>query len=264
MPSDGPQLIAFGPFRLDRRGRRLTRAGAEVPLGGRAFDVLCALAAAGGEAVAKDTLLDQVWPGLTVEENNLQVQISALRKALGDGMIVTIPGRGYRLTMTPFDEPPLAPDAPTGKPSIAVLPFANRSGDIEQEYFADAVADDIITDLSRDRSLFVIARTSSFAYRAHAADVRQIARELGVRYILEGSVRRGVDRLRVTAQLIDAETGNHLWADRYDRSFQDLFALQDEIAAEVSKAISPAVAGAEQRRTLRRRPESLSAWEAYQ
>jgi DNA-binding winged helix-turn-helix (wHTH) protein len=179
--------VAFGPFRLDRRARSLTRAGAEVTLGRRAFDVLCVLASAGGEAVSKDTLLELAWPGLTVEENNLQVQISALRKALGEGMITTIPGRGYRLTMARPGGPPPT-DATAGKPSIAVLPFTNMSGDIEQEYFADGVADDIITELARVKSLFVIARNSSFAYRARAVDVRQIASELGVRYILEGSV----------------------------------------------------------------------------
>jgi adenylate cyclase len=255
--------VAFGPFRLDRRGRSLTRAGTEVSLGRRAFDLLCVLAAAGGEAVSKDVLLDQVWPGLTVEENNLQVQISALRKALGDGMIATIPGRGYRLTMMPSDGKP-SPDTTAGKPSIAVLPFTNMSGDIEQEYFADGVADDIITELARVRSLFVIARNSSFAYKGRVVDVRQIASELGVRYILEGRVRRGADRLRISAQLIDAETGNHVWVDRFDRPVQDLFALQDEIASTVARAISPAIATAELRRAMRKPPGSLDAWEAYQ
>ena len=263
MSAESQQPVAFGPFRLDRRGRSLTRAGAEITLGRRAFDVLCVLAAAGGEAVSKDALLDQVWPGLTVEENNLQVQISALRKTLGDGMIATIPGRGYRLIMVPSGGR-LPSDATAGKPSIAVLPFTNMSGDIEQEYFADGVADDIITELARVRSLFVIARNSSFAYRGRAVDVRQIASELNVRYILEGSVRRGADRLRITAQLVDAETGSHLWANRYDLPLQDLFALQDEITLAVAKAISPAVAEAEQRRALRKPPENLDAWEAYQ
>lgn len=262
MPSDGPQPITFGPFRLDRPGRRLVRDGVEISLGGRAFDVLCVLVAAGGEVVSKDVLLDQVWPGLTVEENNLQVQISALRKLLGDGMIATIPGRGYRLTMATANEQ--TPHITVGKPSIAVLAFTNISGDIEQEYFADGVAHDIITELSRIRSFFVIARNSSFAYKGHTVDVRQIARELGVRYVLEGSIRRAANRLRVTAQLVDAESGNHLWADRYDRSVEDLFTLQDDIAIAVTKAISPIVAEAEQRRALRRPPESLGAWEAYQ
>jgi adenylate cyclase len=149
------------------------------------------------------------------------------------------------------------------KPSIAVLPFQNMSGDPEQEYFADGVADDIITELAHVRSLFVIARNSSFAYKGRAVDVRQIASELGVRYILEGSVRRTADRLRITAQLVNAEIGSHLWANRYDRPLQDLFTLQDEIALAVAKAISPVVSEAEQRRALRRPPENLDAWEAY-
>jgi adenylate cyclase len=263
MPSDGTQPVAFGPFRLDQQGHSLTRAGAEVALGRRAFDVLCVLAAAGGEPVSKDALLDQVWPGLTVEENNLQVQISALRKVLGDGMIVTIPGRGYRLTMAVPGKQSPTPEAATGKPSIAVLPFTNMSGDIEQEYFADGVADDIITELARVRSLLVIARNSSFAYKGQAIDVRQIARELGVRYILEGSVRRSGDRVRIGAQLIDATTADHIWAERYDRGVADIFAVQDEISAAVTGAIGPAILDAEQRRAVRKPPTSLNAWEAY-
>ena len=257
------QPVAFGPFRLDQQGRSLTRAGAEVSLGRRAFDVLCVLAAAGGEPVSKDALLDQVWPGLTVEENNLQVQISALRKVLGDGMIVTIPGRGYRLTMAVPGKQSPTPEAATGKPSIAVLPFTNMSGDIEQEYFADGVADDIITELARVRSLLVIARNSSFAYKGQAIDVRQIARELGVRYILEGSVRRSGDRVRIGAQLIDATTADHIWAERYDRGVADIFAVQDEISAAVTGAIGPAILDAERRRAVRKPPTSLNAWEAY-
>ena len=151
-----------------------------------------------------------------------------------------------------------------GKPSIAVLAFTNMSGDPEQEYFSDGIADDIITELSRSRSLFVIARNSSFAYRGLSVDVRRIARELGVRYVVEGSVRRSGGRIRVTAQLIDAETGNHIWAKRYDRALEDVFAVQDDITSEVTTAVLPAVADAEQRRALRRPPESLSAWEALQ
>jgi adenylate cyclase len=138
------------------------------------------------------------------------------------------------------------------------------SGDPEQEYFSDGIADDIITELSRSRSLFVIARNSSFAYRGQSIDVRQIAHELGVRYVVEGSVRRSGGRVRVTAQLIDADTGNHIWADRYDRDVNEVFTVQDEITASVTLAILPAVAKAEQQRALRRPPESLGAWEAYQ
>jgi adenylate cyclase len=149
------------------------------------------------------------------------------------------------------------------KPSIAVLAFTNMSGDADQEYFSDGIADDIITELSRSRSLFVIARNSSFTYKGRAVDIRQVARELGVRYVLEGSVRRSSDRVRVAAQLIDAETGNHIWAERYDRALEDVFAVQDEITTAVVTAIQPAVADAELRRALRRPPESLNAWEAY-
>jgi TolB-like protein len=150
------------------------------------------------------------------------------------------------------------------KPSIAVLAVTNMSGDPEQEYFSDGIADDIITELSRSRSLFVIARNSSFTYKGRAIDIKQAARELGVRYVLEGSVRRSGARLRVIAQLIDAQTGNHIWADRYDRGLEDLFAVQDEITAAVVTAIGPAVADAELRRALRKPPETLGAWEAYQ
>jgi adenylate cyclase len=150
------------------------------------------------------------------------------------------------------------------KPSIAVLAFSNMSGDPEQEYFSDGIADDIITELSRSRSLFVIARNSSFTYKGRAIDVRQVARELGVRYILEGSVRRNSGRVRVVAQLIEAKTGNHIWAERYDRAIEDVFAVQDEITAAVVTAILPAVADAELRRILRKSPDNLGAWEAYQ
>jgi adenylate cyclase len=150
------------------------------------------------------------------------------------------------------------------KPSIAVLAFTNMSPDPDQEYFSDGIADDIITELSRSRSLFVIARNSSFTYKGRAVDIRQVARELGVRYVLEGSVRRSGGQVRVVAQLIEAATGNHIWAERYDRAVEDVFAVQDEITAAVVTAILPAVADAEVRRVLRKPPESLGAWEAYQ
>jgi adenylate cyclase len=150
------------------------------------------------------------------------------------------------------------------KPSIAVLAFTNMSGDPDQEYFSDGIADDIITELSRSRSLFVIARNSSFTYKGRAVDIRLVARELGVRYVLEGSVRRSGGRVRVVAQLIDAETGNHIWAERFDRALEDVFAVQDEITTAVVTAIVPAVADAELQRLLRKPPESLGAWEAYQ
>jgi adenylate cyclase len=150
------------------------------------------------------------------------------------------------------------------KPSIAVLPFQNMSGDPEQEYFADGVVEDIITALSRIRWLFVIARNSTFTYKGQAIDVKRIGRELGVRYVLEGSIRKGGNRVRVTAQLIDAGSGVHVWAERFDRDLSDIFAVQDEITARVTAVIEPALAEAEQQRVLRKPPERLDAWEAYQ
>jgi adenylate cyclase len=150
------------------------------------------------------------------------------------------------------------------KPSIAVLPFQNISGDPEQEYFADGMVEDIITELSRIRWLFVIARNSTFTYKGQAVDVKRVARELGVRYVLEGSVRKGGNRVRITGQLIDAISGAHIWAERYDRDLNDIFAVQDEITASVAGVIEPALAEAEQQRVLRKPPERLDAWEAYQ
>jgi adenylate cyclase len=150
------------------------------------------------------------------------------------------------------------------KPSMAVLAFTNMSGNPEQEYFSDGIADDIITELSRSHSLLVIARNSSFTYKGRAVDMKLIARELGVRYVLEGSVRRSGERIRVIAQLINAETGTHIWAERYDRELSDVFAVQDEITVAVVRAVLPAVSDAELRRILRRPPESLGAWDAYQ
>ena len=171
----------------------------------------------------------------------------------------------FRVHLGTAERPVPLPALPLpDKPSIAVLAFNNMSSDPEQEYFSDGIADDIITELSRIRWLFVIARNSSFAYKGNAIDVKQVGRELGVRYVLEGSVRRDSKRVRVNAQLVDAETGNHIWADRYDRDLADVFAVQDEITLAVTRAIAPAVDDAEQRRALRKPPTNLGAWEAYQ
>jgi adenylate cyclase len=167
--------------------------------------------------------------------------------------------QGERPPAQPVTAPPL-PD----KPSIAVLPFANMSNDPEQEFFADGIAEDVITALSRYPSLFVIARNSCFTYKGRAVDVKQVGRELGVRYVLEGSLRKSGNRIRVTAQLVEAETGNHVWAERYDRDLADIFAVQDEITEAVTIAIAPAIAEAERQRAMRRPPESLDAWAAYQ
>jgi TolB-like protein len=225
--------IRFGRFQLDLARRELSRDNKPVQLGGRALDILFVLASAEGAVVSKDELMARVWGGVVVEENNIQVHISALRRALyQDGArerwIVTVPGRGYRLLGPPepdtADGPATEPSLPVpDKPSIAVLPFDNLSGDPEQEYFADGMVEEIITALSRIRWLVVIARNSSFAYKGQNVDVKRVGHELGVRYVLEGSVRRSGNRVRIAAQLIDASTGGHLWADRFDGRLKDVF-----------------------------------------
>lgn len=445
---DDPSALKFGRFELQARHRRLLQDGEPVTLGARAFDLLLALAERRDRVVTKAELLDLVWPGLVVEENNLQVQISTLRRLLGPQVIATVPGRGYRFTATlagnneagsslkqrlaaimaadvagysrlmaanesatvvaldaargvfreqiesrqgrvidmagdsvlavfetaagavltalavqqeldaltrstPEDQrmrfrigvhlgdviekddgtiygdgvniaarleelaspgaisvsdavrgavqgkvtaqfvdqgeqrlkniahavrafavsgqgSAAAASAASGvidlslpqKPSIAVLPFANISGDPEQKFFADGVVEDLITALSRVRALFVIARNSSFAYEGKAIDIRTVGRELGVRYVLEGSVRRAANRVRITAQLIDAIAGMHLWSEKYDRDLTDLFALQDEITRDIVGVVAPEMLDAEMRRARRKDPQSLDAWEA--
>jgi adenylate cyclase len=175
----------------------------------------------------------------------------------------------YRIIVDPSRRP-AAPRAETpalalpDKPSVAVLPFTNMSGDPEQEYVSDGVVEDVITALSRYPSLFVIARNSSFTYKGRTVDVRQVGRELGVRYVLEGSVRKAGNRIRVTAQLIEAATSNHVWAERYDRDLADIFAMQDELTEALTTAMAPAIADAELRRAMRKPPGSLDAWAAYQ
>ena len=265
--------LTFGPFRLDLGRRHLTREGVSVPLGSRALDILCVLAAAKGDVVTKDELMTRVWPGLTVEENNIQVHVSALRKALdtdkdGPSHVVTVPGRGYRFVAPQrFVEPSEEPPGPRPKlavpdrPSIAVLPFANLSGDPEQEYFADGISEDIITALTRYRWFFVIAQNSSFSYRGRAVDVKQVASELGVRYVLEGSVRKAGARVRVTVQLIDANNARHIWAERFDRDLADIFSVQDEITERVAGAIEPELLKHEGGRAAERTKGSMNAWD---
>jgi TolB-like protein len=272
-PAAGEE-VAFGDFRLDLERRTLTRDGATVLLKGRPLDVLCVLAEARGETVSKDTLLARVWPNTVVEENNLQVHISALRRVLDQGSaqthLVTVPGRGYRLigmtgrrrddhTPRQGAAVPAIPD----KPSIAVLPFTNISGDPEQEYFADGMVEDIITALSRVRWLFVIARNSSFVYKGRTVDIKQVGAELGVRYVLEGSVRKAANRIRITGQLIDTSNGAHLWAERFDGALDDIFELQDQVTSRVVGAIAPKLQQAEIERAKRKPTESLDAYDCY-
>jgi TolB-like protein/Tfp pilus assembly protein PilF len=264
--------VRFGDFRLDFGRRELTKAGQSVRLGSRAFEILCVLASARGNVVTKDQLLERVWPGVVVEENALHVHISGLRKVLdtgepGAGFIVTAQGRGYRLAGVEAAPCTAAePDLPEGpalpdRPSIAVLPFYNMSNDVEQEYFADGIVEDIITGLSRIEWLFVIARNSSFVFKGRANDVTQIGRDLGVHYVLEGSIRRAGNRVRLTAQLVEARTRVHIWAERYDRLLDDIFAVQDEITMSVIGAIEPSLRRVEIDRVRRDRPDSLDAYD---
>src|SRR5271169_4849592 len=275
----------LGPFRLDAETDTLFRGGEPVSLGHRAVALLRALVERPGIPVSKDALMEAAWAGLTVEESNLAVQIAALRRVFGEepggeNWIETFPRRGYRFVgpastqdkgvvtaasqaanfpMAAGSSNPTLPD----RPSIAVLPFQNISADPEQEYFADGMDDEIITALSRFRWLFVIARNSTFTYKGHSVDVKQVGRELGVRYVLEGSVRKAGNRVRITAQLIDAETGAHLWADRFDGSLEDVFELQDKVASSVTGVIEPALQAAETARSTARPTTDLTAYDLY-
>lgn len=264
--------VSFGPFHFDLSDSKLSFQGAPIDLSSRALNILRVLALAKGNVVSKDRLLDAVWPGLAVEENNIQVHISALRKELdrrtdGESFIITMPGRGYRLVG--LERPPETDQSEMGGPgglvipgaSIAVLPFQNMSGDPEQEYFADGIVEDIITGLSRIKWLFVIARNSSFVHKGKAVDLKQIGHDLGVRYLVEGSVRKAGDRVRITVQLIDAKTGGHLWIERYDRLLDDIFAVQDEITMRVIGAIEPNLRKVEIERVKRKRPDNLDAYD---
>ncbi|TPK07046.1 transcriptional regulator [Mesorhizobium sp. B2-5-9] len=271
----GSDFYQFGPFRLDAQVGLLYHGTEPTMLGQRAVALLCRLLDHAGVPVSKDALVEAAWGGLAVADNNLTVQIASLRRVLaetGDAKpwIETLPRRGYR-----YVGPAVATNAPDAsaaaraisapilpdKPSIAVLPFSNLSHDPEQEYFSDGMVDDIITGLARINWLFVIARNSTFTYKGRAVDVKQVGGELGVRYVLEGSVRKASDRVRVIGQMIDASTGMHVWAERYDRSSRDVFALQDEIALSIVGAIAPSLRKAEIERVRRKRPDSLDAYD---
>src|SRR5215469_6576300 len=282
---EGDVRYAFEDYVIDSDRRELTRSAEPIAVGPQVFDLLLHLVRNREHVVSKDELLDAVWAGRIVSESTLTSHLTAARKAIGDSgqnprLLRTIARKGFRFVADVSEiasrsaavstepdapgktlaEPPPLPD----RPSIAALPFLNLSGDIEQEYFTDGVVEDIITALSRIRWLFVIARNSSFTYKGRAVDVKQVGRELGVRYVLEGSVRKFGNRIRVSAQLVEAEVGNHVWAERYDRDLADIFSLQDEITETVTVAIAPAIAYAERHRALRKPPGSLDAWAAYQ
>ena len=274
----------FEDCALDPDRRELTRRGQAVAIGPKVFDLLLHLVQNREHVVSKDDLLDAVWAGRIVSESTLTSHINAVRKAIGDNgqeqrLIRTRARKGFRFVgdVTEATDDPTSSGTSTARldersvpelvlpdsPSIAALPFQNWSGDPEQEYFADGVVEDIITALSRIRWLFVIARNSSFTYKGRAVDVKQVGRELGVRYVLEGSVRKAANRVRITGQLIDATTGAHLWADRFEGSLDDIFELQDQVAERVVGAITPTLERAEIERAKRKPTESLDAYDYY-
>ena len=274
----------FDNHALDTDRRELHRGSERIAVEPQVFDLLVYLVQNCERVVSKDDLIASVWHGRIVSDSTLTSRINAARKAVGDSgedqkLIRTVVRKGLRFVGAvhaksngaepahaagPLDDVreqsraglPL-PD----RPAIAVLPFINRGGDAEQEYFSDGISEDIITALSKLRWFFVIARNSSFIYKGKAVHLQQVADELGVRYVLEGSVRKGGDRVRITAQLNDVATGSHIWAERYDRELADVFAVQDEITEAIVAAIEPQLYAAENFRAQRKPPNSLDAWD---
>lgn len=260
----------FGPFAFDPHRHILLRGDTSVTVGQKALVLPETLLAAQGKAVGKAALMDAAWPEQHVEESNLAVQIAALRKVLGktpegQDWITTLPRLGYRIAA---DETPLAvpegreqPQAAANRPSVAVLPFVNLSADPGQEYLSDGITEDIITELSRWRLLSVRSRSASFRYRGMAADLKQIAEDLKVRYVVEGSMRRMDKTIRISAQLIDAESGNHVWAEKYDRPADDVFEVQDQVVRTIVGTLVGRVQASAVERARRKPPASLAAYE---
>ncbi len=268
----------FEDFVLDPARRELRRADTRIAVEPQVFDLLHHLIRHRERVVTRDDMLDAVWNGRVVSESTLTSRINAARRAINDSgeaqrLIRTVARKGVRFvgevtetaeagTAVPAAATPHTPALPLpDRPAIAVLPFINMSGEPEQDYFSDGISEDIITALSKLRWFFVIARNSSFTYKDKTVLMRQVAEELGVRYVVEGSVRRGGDRVRITAQLNDVATGSHLWAERYDREFADVFAVQDEITENIVAAIEPKLYAAESFRAQRKPPDSMDAWD---
>jgi TolB-like protein/tetratricopeptide (TPR) repeat protein len=263
--SNGKPLI-FERFVIDPVERELWVDGACAKIGARAFQLLEALAQRRGRVVSKDELLELVWPGMVVEENTLQVHVSALRRLLGSDTIVTVPARGYRFAAIPrSDEAESSRTSPAPPErealTIAVMPFMSMGADPQHDYFADGVTQDIITELSRWRSLAVTSRDSSFRFKGELRDVQTLGHELGVRYLVQGSIRRIADRVRVSVQLNDAETGRQIWGERFDRPMADLFAVQDEVVDTIVGTLVDRVYASGANRIRRKPPDSLDAYD---
>jgi TolB-like protein len=272
----------FDEFALDTDRRELHRGTEIVSIAPQVFDLLDYLIRNRERVVSKDDLIDAIWNGRSVSDAALTTRLNVARSAIGDSgdeqrLIKTLPRKGFRfvgqvreaqgpagatVTGNLEEEPKPALPLPD-KPSIAILPFINISGDPEQDYFADGMVEEIITALSRFKWLFVIARNSSFTFKGKAVDIKEVGRRLGVRYVLEGAVRKASGKVRITGQLIDAVTGAHIWADRFERDLTDVFALQDEVTVAVVSAIQPKLLQTEIAMAVRRRPENLTAYDFY-
>jgi len=266
----------FSGHALDTDRRELHRDSRRVAVEPQVFDVLMYLLQNRERVVSKGDLIASVWNGRIVSESTLTSRINAARKAVGDSgeeqkLIRTVARKGFRFAgpvqelsgtaSNQLQDQPRPAVALHDKPAIAVLPFINMSGDPEQEYFSDGISEDIIAALSKLRWFVVIARNSSFTYKGKAVHLKQIADELGVGYVVEGSVRKGADSVRITVQLDDVASGSHIWAERYDRNVADVFAVQDEITEAIVAAIEPQLYAAESFRAKRKPPESLDAWD---
>jgi adenylate cyclase len=265
-------VYEFGSFRLEVREHRLVREGRSIPLTGKAFETLRVLLARHGTLVSKRELMDAVWPETVVEENNVDRNISALRKALGETAsarqyIETVPRVGYRF-VAKLSESASEEIAPATLPvpdisAIAVLPFADMSPGRDQDYLCEGLAEELINSLSHVDGLRVASRTASFQFRATGADVREVGRQLGVGALLEGSVRKADDRLRVTVQLIETATGYHRWSQRFDRKLDDVFAIQDEIAETVATSLRGSDLSQREKEALLRPHTAAAAYEYY-
>jgi len=263
--STGP--LIFGSFELNPDIGTLLRCGEPLLIGQRATRLLQAFLERPGEVLTKSDLIDAAWSGAAVEESNLSVQIASLRKALGltpegEEWIATIPRIGYRFAGHVEVGAPRAKPAnlEQTKPSLAVLPFATLTEDPEQGMFADGLVEDIITTLSKLSGLTVIARNSSFAYKGRSVDVRKTAKELGVRYVMEGSVRKSGDQIRIAVQLVDGQSGGHVWAERYDRKLSDIFAIEDEITLTLATEMQVHLLEGEQARLRYTTTTNVEAW----
>jgi adenylate cyclase len=269
------KTLKFGSFTLDLDRLWLLGPTGQVDLRRKSFDVLRYLLEHAGRVVTREELTKAVWGDVVVGDESLTHCISEVRRAIGDQeqrALKTVPRRGYLIDVPIVSAAASAamPDASSDgnsaitpladRPSIAVLAFTNLSGDPRQEYFSDGITEDIITELSRSSDLFVIDRNSTFQYKGRSVDLRRVGQELGVRYVLEGSIQRAASRLRITAQLVDSSTGRHRWAERYDRKLEDVFALQDEVARTIVAILTAHVNKAEAERTATKPP---TTWQAY-